>query len=383
MNVTVVGAHDRQLEELLQASGVRVTSLKVEDLTALAQPAALQPAVVLLDVREHEALPAAVGMLRRHHPETGVVIVAAALVPSLMLDAMRAGVTEFLAFPLTASDLQAALSRLTESSVSTATGQVFAFLGAKGGVGTTTVAVNVATTMAQMEEGSALLIDLHLSFGDAAVFVGTEPRFSVVDALESVHRLDRTFLSGLVAHTRGGLDLLASSDRATTTPVDSGSVRLLLEAAARHYAFVVLDVPRYDPVMVDVLDLASRIVIVANQELATVRAATRVAAALRQRYGRDRVTVVVSRFDRHADIAPEDVARVLGSPVAQTFPSNYRQALEALNTGRPLVLDNHNKLAAALSGFAHNLVEPDDEPMKRRAPGLLGRLSGAARSLRH
>lgn len=377
MNVSIVGSRDRQLEELLQACGVRATALKIEDLTALAQPGTVQPTVVLLDMRERVALPSAVGLLRRHHPATGVVIVAAALETALMLDAMRAGVTEFLAFPLTVPELQAALDRLTSSGAPASTGQVFAFLGAKGGVGTTTVAVNVATTMAQLEAGSTLLIDLHLAYGDAAVFLGTEPRFSVLDALENVHHLDKTFLSGLVAHARSGLDLLASSDRATTTPVDAASVRLLIEAATRHYAYVVLDVPRYDSLMLDVLDASARLVIVTNQELATVRAASRVAAALRQRYGKDRVGVVVSRFDRLADIAPEDVERVLGSPVAHTFPSNYRLALEALNTGRPLVLANHNKLAAALSGFAHDLLDADDEPPARRRPsGLLGRLTG-------
>jgi NAD-dependent oxidoreductase involved in siderophore biosynthesis len=63
--------------------------------------------------------------------------------------------------------------------------------------------------------------------------------------------------------------------------------------------------------------------------------------------------------------------------VAHTFPSNYRIALEALNTGRPVVLDNHNKLAAALTGFARGLVETVDEPAaSKRQPGLLGRLTG-------
>ena len=70
-----------------------------------------------------------------------------------------------------------------------------------------------------------MLIDLHLAYGDAAVYLGAEPRFSVVDALENVHRLDKAFLSGLVGHAHAGLAVLASSDRATATPIDSTSVR--------------------------------------------------------------------------------------------------------------------------------------------------------------
>jgi pilus assembly protein CpaE len=376
LNATLAGSRDRQLEELMQSSGLRVTLSKVEDLASLAQPGVQQPDLVILDMRERPVLPPSIGMLRRQQPTTGVVIVAAALEPALMLEAMRAGVTEFLTAPVTAPELQAAISRVTAVHAPASDGEVFAFLGAKGGVGTTTVATNVATVLSKLAGGSTLLIDLHLAYGDAAVYLGTEPRFSVIDALENVHRLDRAFLSGLVGHAKNGLSLLASSDRASASPVDAASIRGLIEASARHYRYVVLDVPRTD-VTLEALEPATRIVIVANQELAAVRAATRLAATLRQRYGKDRLSVVVSRFDEHAEIGPEDVERVLGSPVAHTFPSNYRIALEALNTGRPVVLDNHNKLAAALTGFAHHLARPETEPSSnRRQTSLLGRLTG-------
>jgi pilus assembly protein CpaE len=218
-------------------------------------------------------------------------------------------------------------------------------------------------------------MDLHLAYGDAAVFLGTEPRFSVIDALENVHRLDKAFMNGLVAQTSAGLALLGSSDRASATPVDTTSVRALIDTAAQHYRYVVLDVPRSD-VMLAALEAASRLVIVANQELATVRTATRLAATLRQRYGKDRLSVVVSRFDQLSDIGQEDVEKVLGSPVAHTFPSNYRLALQALNTGRPVVLDNHNRLAAALTGFAHRLVAAEQPADAPRQVGFLGRLAG-------
>jgi DNA-binding NtrC family response regulator len=113
ITASVVGLRDRQLEDLLQACSVLVTPLKVEDLASLAQPGAIQPDVVFLDVREKNAVPPAIGMLRRQHPTTGVVIVAAALEPALMLEAMRAGVTEFLTAPLALPELQAAINRVT------------------------------------------------------------------------------------------------------------------------------------------------------------------------------------------------------------------------------------------------------------------------------
>ena len=376
LTATLAGSKDRQLEELMQTCGLRVAVCKVEELATLAQPGAAQPSLVILDMRDRPVLPPTVGMLRRQHPATGVVLVAAALEPALMLEAMRAGVTEFLTAPVTAPELSAAVGRVTTAHAPSTMGEVFAFIGAKGGVGTTTVATNVATALSQSDRGSTVFIDLHLAYGDAAVYLGAEPRFSVIDALENVHRLDKAFLTGLVGHARAGLSLLASSDRASATPIDSASVRMLIESAARHYRYVVLDVPRSD-VMIEALEPATRLVIVANQELATVRAATRLSAALKQRYGKERLAVVVSRFDVEAEIGQADVERVLGTSVAHTFPSNYRIALEALNTGRPVVLDNHNKLAASLTGFARRLADVSETPAKNeRQTGILGRLTG-------
>jgi Flp pilus assembly CpaE family ATPase len=88
------------------------------------------------------------------------------------------------------------------------------------------------------------------------------------------------------------------------------------------------------------------------------------------------VAAVVSRFDQDAEIGRADVERVMGGAVADVFPSNYRLALDALNRGRPLVLDNHSKLADAYAAFAQTLAKrAPAEPAVPERPGLLGRLS--------
>src|SRR5215203_6345729 len=215
LNVTIVGASDRQLEELLRSQDMRVKSLPLGDLLALAQQATAQPDVVVLDLRDASALPPTLSTLRRQHPTTGVVIVAARLDPMLMLEAMRAGVTEWVTNPVTSADLTAALERVSATRSVGVQGQTFAFVGAKGGVGTTTLAVNVAAALARASQERTLLIDLHMSYGDAAVFLGAEPRFSVVDAIENTHRLDEAFFDSLVVATKSRVQLLASADRST------------------------------------------------------------------------------------------------------------------------------------------------------------------------
>ena len=243
LNITIVGTSDRQLEELLRGQDMRVKSLPVGDLLALAQQAATQPDVVVLDLRDANALPPTLSTLRRQHPTTGVVIVAARLDPVLMLEAMRAGVTEWVTNPVTSEDLVAALERVSATHSAGVQGQIFAFVGAKGGVGTTTLAVNVGAALARLAGERTLFIDLHMSYGDAAVYFGAEPRFSVVDAIENTHRLDAAFFESLVVNTKSRVHLLASADRATHG-ADLGRVGTLLHFAAAHYRYTFLDVPR-------------------------------------------------------------------------------------------------------------------------------------------
>jgi len=365
-HILLVGSTDRQLEDVLRACGMQAPAVAGAELAALAQPAARQPDVLVLDVRDQNHLPTALPILKRQHPGTGVIIVTSRMEPALLLEAMRAGVTEVVT-NITEEELRSAVGRLLASRPSsTQSGQAYAFLGAKGGVGTTTVAVNVATALAKLDPHSTLLIDLHVANGDAAVFLGAEPRFSIVDAMENTHRLDESFFKTLVVKTKAGVDLLASSDRVMLNPVDVRRIRTILEFAERHYRYIVLDVPRSDATVLDALETAAQIVVVANQELATVRSASRIATALRQRYGKGKVTVVVSRSDRLADIAHEDVERAVGSPVKFTFPSDYRRALQALNKGLPVTLDNHNELSGAFVRFAKGLTGIEKKESKER-----------------
>ncbi|PYR52864.1 MAG: hypothetical protein DMF89_01205, partial [Acidobacteria bacterium] len=180
--------------------------------------------------------------------------------------------------------------------------------------------MNVAAMLNKLRSSSTLLIDLHMTYGDAGVFLGAEPRFSIVDALEHMDRMDATFLRSLMTETKSGLHLLPSSERAVSVSFDAARIQTLIGLASREFAYVVLDVPRTDPTVLDSLESAGTIVVVANQDVATVRSAGRLAAALEQRYGKDRVSVVITRFDANSEIGQPQVERVVGRPVSSVFP---------------------------------------------------------------
>jgi pilus assembly protein CpaE len=380
LTVALVGSVDRQLDEMLCAAGMKVAALEISALAALAGASAQQPDVFVLDLRTDSRIPPALASIRRQHPATGIVIAASALDPALLLQAMRAGVNEVVSDPITQTDLVQAITRVVAQRQPTKIGKVFGFVGAKGGVGTTTVAVNVAAILGANGRGNrVLMMDLHQAGGDAGVFLGVEPRFSVADALDNTHRLDPTFFHGLVANAGPDLDLLASPERAVAGPADSAKIRTIIEFASSAYKYTVLDLPRSDGAVLDALDMLSAIFVVVNQELATVKSAGRLATALRQRYGREKVLIVVSRFNRQVDIGRADVERAAGGEVVYTFPSDYRAALQALNRGRPLAFDNHNELSGSLKRFALELAGIKAEAAAPRS-GFLGRLTPGRRT---
>jgi len=369
---------DPQLVQLVRETGVPCVVISRDGLNNLAVAGAKQPAVLIVDLRDEGQIPSALTTLKRQHPLTGVLLVAAQLDPTLLLEAMRAGVNEFVTAPVTVPELQGAIKRLMGNLSTTTRGELYAFVGAKGGVGATTVAVNTATSLAKLQPESTLAIDLNAACGDAAVFLGAEPRFSVMDALENVGRLDAAFFKGLVVRTKGGLDLLGAAARTVSRNFEPSRIRTLLDFASQTYQYTVLDVPRSDSAALDSLELATKIVVVVNQELATVRNASRMVATLKQRYGQSRLTMLLARTDRRAEIGLDDVERTVGLDVSHTIPSDYRLALQAMNKGRPVVLDGGSELSTAFKAFARQLanVHEESKEEKVRAGGsLFGRLA--------
>src|SRR5204863_5259662 len=170
---------------------------------------------------------AAIERLRSSSPSMASFAVAAAAEPDLILQAMRAGANEF--FPWHNIEGSQAARAMEESFTGavrrTATRREAAsasakqpcvthtFLGAKGGAGTTTVAVNCAVELARLTKRPTVILDLKPCLGEVALFLGVRPRFTVLDAIENLHRLDRDFLRELVARHKSGLDILAGSEQ--------------------------------------------------------------------------------------------------------------------------------------------------------------------------
>jgi Flp pilus assembly CpaE family ATPase len=137
----------------------------------------------------------------------------------------------------------------------------------------------------------------------------------------------------------------------------------------------VLDVPRAAALTLEALDVATAIVVVTSQEIASLRHAAAIAETLRQRFGAARVKVVINRFHRDSVIAHADIERAVGVPVKHMLPSDYRSAVAALNAGRPIALDSDLRLGAALQAFAKDLAGVVKQRGGREPGGMLARLA--------
>jgi len=377
LSVTLLGSSDRDLFGSLRDRGYRVGETSTTEAASLHPPGSKGPDAFVVDIRAVGVLPPDLPALMRQFPGAGVVVLANTLDPNGMLEAMRLGITEWLPAPLDMANVDVALRRVTKpASAQAVAGQCFAVVGGKGGVGCTTIAVNLAMALRKATGEPTLLVDLHMAQGDAAIFLGVESRFTVLDALENIQRLDDAYLKGLVTPTPSGLDLLAAANRPIAGTIDVMRVRALIEFVKTSYPWVVIDSTRTDPSVIESLDAATTVVIVANQELPTLRSASRLATVLRQRCGAGRIKLALSRFDAESEIDRRDVERVLGGAIGFTFPSDYRAAVTALNKGEPLVVGHRGLLATSFESAARELASLPQVVRDASRTGLFARLGG-------
>ena len=284
--------------------------------------------------------------------------------------------SEVVAEPGLTEHLISAVSRVASKQLLAAAGRVFAFVGAKGGIGTTTVAVNAATALGRPGR-RALLVDLHEGDGDAATFLNATPSRTIANACESVHRLDERYLRGLVVPVAAHVDLLAASDIKAPHAIDAPRLRAVMQRAAAAYPFVVIDVsPSHVPLLASI-DALAEVFVVTSQEFVSLKRGRRLADGLKA-WDRDgRVSAVLNRFNPSSDISERDVERVLGLELTRTIPNDYPRAAAAMGRGRPVVFGETSPLREAILGLAERLA---GEPAAQDAPpsprgGFLQRLA--------
>ena len=291
--------------------------------------------------------------------------------PDVLIQALRLGVKEFFPQPLNEADVRAAFSRSVESGARPAQaasgpqrkGQIVNVFGGKGGVGTTTIAVNLADCMARLDSPPAVaLIDMNRLFGEVPLFLGMDHVFSWVDVSKNIARLDATYLSGILYRHRSGLRVLPSPDRMddefTVTPQ---IIETLLRFMRTMFDYVIIDSGQsVDDISKMILRLSDRVLLVSVLSLPCLINVKKILNTFRNLgYPPEpSVEVVVNRFERRSIISLKEAEESIGKKAFWIVPNDFQLSMNAVNQGKPLSLVDGNaeitkaiaEMAAAVAG---------------------------------
>jgi pilus assembly protein CpaE len=300
----------------------------------------------------------------------GVFAVASDSTPDLILRAMRSGANEFFSWPPAEATFHEAVQRASTRVAATAGAPVartIVFIGAKGGAGTTTVAVNCGVEIARLTQRPTVILDLKGGTGEIGLFLGVRSRYSLLDALDNLHRLDSEFIKELTTKHKSGLDILTGSDQwERPSPSDVPALEEVFRLLSAQYEYLLVDAgAQINPVTIAALYSADQICVVANPDVPSVRNAQRIIDRLRQ-LGPcgDRVRLLLNRAAEPFPIPRAQIESAVGHPIDHSFPSDYKIVSAALNSGVPLALTGNSEMATQFDNFTRRILDPSSEEVE-------------------
>lgn len=262
---------------------------------------------------------------------------------------VRAGANDFLVQPLKRLDFRDAITRLEHAPRRAVTGgsklgKIFTFLGTKGGVGTTTLAVNFAAVLAQRKQNT-VLIDLDWTSNDVCGQLGASPQYTLMEVAENLARMDQALFEGFVTRDPLGFFLVGPPDAIDHRGYFTEAMfRDFSTFLVEKYQYTIVDGGRslLDEVVIGALQASSTIFLVTTQEFPSVRNAQRhLSTLMRMGFSQDQIRVVINQYQKKNDMhhaSLQQVQQTLNQPVFYGIPSSPLW-LAAINKARPLVAD--------------------------------------------
>lgn len=309
--------------------------------------------------------------------EATVMVFSAEASPDKLMRSMRAGAREFLTVPVEQSIMEEALIRASARrpaahSTKTVMGKLLTFMGAKGGVGVTTLACNFALALAQNRNQSTLLIDLAIPLGDVALNLGVKSEYSTVNALEAADRLDASFLNKLLVKHSSGLTVLPGPGSFVPKQFTSDAVAKLIAVARQSFDHVVVDAgSRLDLTEMSLFKDASTIYLIAQVGVAELRNSNRLISQF-LRGAASKIEIVLNRHNPRSTTVPEDyIAKVLTKSPKWKIPNDYASVQRVQIESIPLVPGN-SPISEAIQEMARAITGQTAPKKKKSGFSLFG-----------
>jgi pilus assembly protein CpaE len=320
-----------------------------------------KPDVILVDMQDAQAALQTLRLLHEALPRTWLLVSSASADSQLIIETMRAGAREFLPHPVSLPDLAAALSRYVLESKKAEEkkhrGKIYSVTSAKGGAGTTSVAINLAFALAAARTAKVALLDLGYPIGDAAEYVNIKSHFTIDDALASAPRLDTVLLESYMSHSNN-VALLPGRREFHSEATDPEALAAILQVAAESYTHVFIDMfCAHDLELLRLLTTSSEaIIVVITPELPSIWHTDRLIRRYEEIGVAEKLRLVLNRDSKRHHISSKEIEKMLHLPVSHRLPNNYPAAIEAVNTGKPVVIVNNSPLAASYIELAQELT---------------------------
>ncbi|MGP0098379.1 MAG: CpaE family protein [Terriglobales bacterium] len=317
--------------------------------------------VVLVDIDPQNPQRAirTIELIHSSIPEVTIFAVGEMHQPTNIVSAMRAGAREFLDHGASREALVEAFTRfsatLSRAQRNSSKARVLTFLNAKGGAGATTTAVNTAVAL-QETHGRVVLVDF-APLGHAALQLNLRPQFTLLDALQNLHRMDGSLLDGLMTPYRNGLHLLAGAQQPHNAVPTGSELARLFDLLVNQYHFVVLDCSgRMDSTVQMICDLSNAVLMVAQTDVVSLWSAGRIQSFLQDGAGRDRLRVVLNRYKKIPGFSDEDVEKATNCKVLWKVPNNYQLIGPAIDKGSPVAAQGNHEIGRSYQGLAAELA---------------------------
>ncbi len=350
---------------------------------AIELTAELKPDIVLMDINmpDMDGI-TATRLIMEKVPGTQMIMMSVQGEMSYVRESMRAGAREFLIKPFTSDELITSLRRVYDlrprvvalppgavkgvgpgglGPEPVSEGKIITVFSAKGGVGCTTIAVNLACAMKAEHNLKVALWDASFQFGDVGVMLNMQPTRSIVDIMSQINDLDEELLGNvMLSHSSGVKVLLAPPEPQYADSIRVNHLEAIIGVMKRMYDFIIIDTwtSLYDQVLT-VLDAANRVVLLLTPEIPAVKN-TRLYFDIAEGLGYppEKNMLVLNKWDRRSGIRPEKLEGAFNHPLNGVIPLDERTVLSSVNQGTPFVLSYRTApISQGVSDLARRLVE--------------------------
>ena len=362
--------HVRSLLSDISGGGLTMTPGGVEQAARIAEQE--RPDVLIVEGTNHDETDLA--MLEpviSHHPGMGVILLSPNQSTEFLRKGMRIGLREILPMPVSRQALFETIGRIQQRidgpAPARGKGKILSFIGCKGGSGATFLATNLAYTLATQAQSKVAVIDMNCQFGDASLYISERsPSSNLAEVARQAHKLDAALLESSMLQVLPNLHVLAAPEEPEQAlQIRAEHIDVLLWTAASHYDVVIIDAGRsLDDVTVRAMDLSDTVFAVLQMSLPFVRDAKRLLRAMTALgYGKDKIKLVINRFEKRAALTLAEVTAALGHEVFRTIPNSFASVSDSVNQGIAIAkLTARDPVAKALHDMAGSLVAIKNEP---------------------